>query len=174
MSAPIPVVLASPDPDWPRAAQAVAEVLTKALGPVLVAVHHVGSTAVPGLVAKPVLDLLPVATSLVALDRERRVLEKLGFAWWGENGLAGRRYLTRDDPVTGLRTLHLHCYAAGAPEIARHVAFRDFLRARPDVVAEYAALKESCRDAHPDDSHAYSTCKSDWIGRMEREALARV
>ena len=172
MSAPIPVVLASSDPGWPRAARVVADVLSKALGPALVAVHHIGSTAVPGLVAKPVLDLIPVATSLPALDRSRGKLEKLGFVWWGENGLAGRRYLTRDDPVTGLRTLQLHGYAEGSPQIARHVAFRDYLRAHPELVAEYAALKERCRDAHPDDSHAYSLCKSDWITTIEAEALA--
>lgn len=171
MSPPIPVVLAPPDPDWPRAAAAVSEVLLKALGKTLVSVHHVGSTAVPGLIAKPVLDLMPVVTSLAAFDGARNKLEKLGFLWWGENGLVGRRYLTRDDPLTGLRTLQLHCYVAGSPEIERHVAFRDYLRAHPEAVAEYAVVKQRCRDAYPDDSHAYSLCKSDWITGVEAEAL---
>jgi len=84
-----------------------------------------------------------------------RQLESLGYGWWGEYGLPGRRYCTLDDPQTGRRRVQLHGYLNGSAEITRHLAFRDYLRARPDVAQAYDAEKERCRKLHPFDSHAY-------------------
>ena len=167
-----PVVLKSHDPQWAGAAEREAERLRAALGDTLVRVHHIGSTSIPGLVAKPILDLIPVASSLAALDAARGKLEELGYAWWGEFGLPGRRYCTLDDVGQGRRLVQLHCYAEGSPEIARHLAFRDYLRGRPDVVAEYEAIKRRCAELHRESSHAYGDCKGTWVKRIETEALA--
>src|SRR5262245_2942500 len=144
MPPPIKVELVPHDGAWAPAATAEGERLISALAPVLLAVHHVGSTAIPGIVAKPILDLVPVATSVAALDACRPAVEALGYEWWGELGLPGRRYCTRSDPVTGRRLIQLHCYARGSPEIDRHLAFRDYLRHRPDVAEAYAREKERC------------------------------
>ena len=65
----------------------------------------------------------------------------------------------------------LHCYEQGSSEIERHLAFRDYLRQRPKLIAEYNAEKTRCRDLHPLDSHAYTNCKTDWVRRTEAEAL---
>jgi GrpB-like predicted nucleotidyltransferase (UPF0157 family) len=145
--------------------------LAAALGPILLAVHHVGSTAIPGIMAKPIVDLLPVVTDLNALDAHQRKLVALGYAWWGEFGLPGRRYCTRDDAATGQRLTQLHCYVFGSAEINRHLAFRDYLRQQPDVARAYEREKLRCRELHPNDSHAYSDCKSQWIVAIEAEAL---
>lgn len=171
MPAPIPVVLAVHDPAWAAAAQRESARLTEALGDALDIVHHIGSTAIPGIRAKPILDLLPVFSSPAALDDSQSVIVSLGYAAWGEYGLQGRHYYTLDDRSTGLRKVQLHGYLIGSPHIARHVAFRDYLRQRPDLALAYDAEKERCRDLHPLDSHAYTDCKSAWIRRIQDEAL---
>lgn len=142
------------------------------VGDVLVRVHHIGSTSIPGQLAKPILDLIPVVTSLEELDAAQGRLAAIGYAWWGEYGLPGRRYCTLD--AADRRLVQLHCYAEGSREIVRHVAFRDYLRGRPDLIAEYEAVKRRCAELHRESSHDYSDCKGDWIRRVESEALAAV
>ncbi len=171
MPPPIPVELRPYTPAWAEAARREAARLAEALGDRLVVVHHVGSTAIPGIRAKPILDLLPVVSDMAAFDAVRPRVEALGYAWWGEYGLPGRRYCTLDDAETGRRRVQLHCYEQGSPEIERHVAFRDHLRSHPDVAAAYDAEKERCRLLHPMDSHAYTVCKTEWIRRIEAEAV---
>ena len=141
------------------------------LGASLVRVHHVGSTAIPGIAAKPILDLIPEFVSPAALDASRGALESLGYAWWGEYGLPDRRYCTLTDPVTSRRHIHAHCYPAGSPEIERHLAFRDYLRSNAKLALDYGAEKQRCRALHPQDSAAYSEAKHVWIQPVQAAAL---
>ena len=168
MPPPIPVVLAEYDPAWPAIAAGLAARLD-VLGSVLATVHHIGSTSVPGLAAKPIIDLMPVVTDLAALDRLRSRVESVGFEWHGELGIAGRRYCTLDD--AGLRRAQLHFFEAGAPRVERHLAFRDYLRAHPEAARDYASEKRRARGLHPDDSHAYGDEKAAWIEEVEKRAL---
>ncbi|MFN3148302.1 GrpB family protein [Bremerella sp.] len=172
MPPPIKVELVPHDPAWAEIAAAESHRLTESLGSLLVAVHHIGSTAIPGICAKPVIDLIPVVVTLEQLDRNQDRLEELGYQWWGELGLPGRRYCTRDDPVTGVRIAQLHCYEEGSPEIVRHLAFREHLRKYPALALQYEQMKKACQQQHPSNSHAYSECKSAWIQRIEVEAVA--
>ncbi|HWK74378.1 MAG TPA: GrpB family protein [Povalibacter sp.] len=173
MPPPIRVELLSHDPRWAELAAEEGQRLRQAV-PSIVVVHHVGSTAIAGISAKPVLDLLPVVRSLGELDLCRSVFNSLGYEWWGELGLPGRRYCTRSDPGSGRRLVQLHCYEQGSTEIRRHVAFRDYLRQRPDVAQAYDRQKHHCASLHPEDSHAYSDCKSAWIQAIEAQALSRL
>jgi hypothetical protein len=113
----------------------------QALGDELVVVHHIGSTSVPGLAAKPIIDLLPEARSLVLIDELTPAFERAGYVAKGENGLQGRRYFTRDRE--GYRTHNVHIYQAGDPDIERHLAFRDYLRSHAQVRDEYGGNARS-------------------------------
>ena len=169
---PIRVELVPHDPAWASLARAEADSLHAALGDGLLAVHHIGSTAIAGIRAKPIIDLMPVVRSPALLDESRLALEGSGFRWWGELGLPGRRYCTRDDPASGKRLVQLHLYAQGSRDIARHLAFRDHLCREPECAREYEREKLRCQRLHPDDSHAYGDCKSDWIRGIEAQVIA--
>ncbi|MFK3789604.1 MULTISPECIES: GrpB family protein [Pseudomonas] len=169
--APIKVELLPHDPQWAEQARQIAQALQAVLGDNLLQVHHIGSTAIPGILAKPVLDLLPTVRSLAELDERQGALEALGYIWRGELGLPGRRYCSLDEPASGRRLAQLHCYAQGSPEIERHLAFRDHLRRHPDIAQAYQREKLRCQALHPDDSHAYSDCKDAWIQPVQAQAL---
>jgi GrpB-like predicted nucleotidyltransferase (UPF0157 family) len=172
MPAPIPVELQPHKPEWAEAAARESTRLARALGENLAVTHHIGSTAIPGISAKPIVDIAPVVRDLSLLDHSRASLETLGYEWWGEYGISGRRYCTLNDPATGQRKIQLHCFQEGSAEIERHLAFRDYLRARADVAHEYEIVKCRCRELHPLDSHAYTDCKATWITQILPEAIA--
>lgn len=169
---PQAVALLPHDPAWAGLAATYGEQFAALLGDNLVVVHHIGSTAIPGIRAKPIIDLMPVVADLAAVDRARPALEAAGHAWRGEFGLPGRRYLPKDDPATGRRLMHVHLYERGSDEIVRHLAFRDYMRSHPREAADYEAEKLRCMALEPDDIARYSEAKGAWIEAAERRALA--
>lgn len=171
MPPPIRVELREHDCEWGEQATRESARIIAACPSSIIAVHHIGSTSIAGIVAKPILDLIAVATSLSALDESRAAIEALGYEWWGEYDIEGRRFCTLSDRTNGTRLVHVHAFEEGSLGIERHLAFRDYLRAHPTIAREYEAMKRHCHDRHPADSHAYSDCKSDWIRRVETDAL---
>jgi GrpB-like predicted nucleotidyltransferase (UPF0157 family) len=169
MLQPIPVILAAYDPEWPRIAAMHAKRL-RVLGPNLVTVHHIGSTSVPGSIAKAIIDLIPVVASLTSLDEQRHHVEALGYQWHGELGISGRRYCTLTDEA-GVRAAQLHFFEASSPHVERHIAFRDYLRAHPEEANAYAIEKRRAQSLHPANSHAYADEKDKWIRAAETNAL---
>lgn len=162
--------LAAPDPGWPAQAAAEAD-RWRATVSGLIAVHHIGSTAVPGLPAKPILDLMPVFADTASADAARSSVEALGYDWMGPYGLEGRRYCRRSDPHNGVRLFHAHAYVQGHADIRRHLAFRDALLANGALRAAYTSVKAACAVRHPDLGADYGACKSGWINKAEARAL---
>jgi GrpB-like predicted nucleotidyltransferase (UPF0157 family) len=156
------------DPAWANRYTAEAERIAQALGgDALRALHHIGSTAIPGICAKPIIDMLAEVRDLDTFDTAAPALAALGYQVMGEFGIAGRRYFRKDDHA-GTRTHHLHAFAHGSPHIARHLAFRDYLRAHPGKAQAYGALKLRLA-AEPDH---YVARKGPFVVATEAEALA--
>ena len=142
------------DPAWAAMFEVEAGRIAGPVGKNLVRLHHIGSTAIPSTMAKPIIDLLLEVSSLQALDQQSPLLEALGYEAKGEFGIPGRRYFRKDD-ASGTRTHQVHAFEAGGPAVIRHLAFRDFMRAHPAIAAEYGALKERLASAHPHDMDTY-------------------
>ena len=158
------------DPAWSTRFEAEATRIAEAVGGAAVRVHHIGSTAIPQTKAKPIIDILLEVASLEALDRKMPMLVALGYEAMGEFGIPGRRYFRLDD-FNGARTHQVHAFEAGVPNVVRHVAFRDYMRAHPLVAQEYGALKENLANAHPHDMAAYVDGKDAFVKEHERCAL---
>ena len=157
---------------WPQAFASEQGALLKALGSTAIALHHIGSTAVPGLAAKPILDLLLEVTDLVQLDACTDELACLGYVAKGENGIAGRRYYYKNSPeASHQRSHHLHAFVSGAPQIRQHLALRDYLRKHPVAVAKYAELKQALARQFPNDSQSYQAGKDHFIAQLLQQAL---
>lgn len=157
------------DPRWPALYQVEATAIREVLGDVALAVHHVGSTAVPGLAAKPVIDLLVEASGLPQVDSCNQDLLSLGYRPLGENGIRGRRYFVKGG--NSARTHNVHIFQQGHPEIEAMLAFRDYLRAHPRIASRYGHLKKALATEHPDDIRSYISGKDPFI--KERLAHAR-
>ena len=115
------------DPAWSGLYEAEAQAIAGVLGQRLTAIHHIGSTAVPGLAAKPVIDIMPVVRAVTEADECRADFEALGYEYLGEFGIPGRRYLRKGGDE---RTHQMHIFASDdVHAIARHLAVRDYLRA---------------------------------------------
>ena len=158
------------DPAWSTKFEAEAERIAEAVGEAVVRIHHIGSTAIPQTKAKPIIDILMEVTSLEVLDQKAPMLEALGYEVMGEFGIPDRRYFRLDDS-DGTRTHQIHAFEAGVPNIVRHVAFRDYMRAHPSVAEEYGALKERLANAHPHDRIVYIDGKDAFVKEHERRAL---
>jgi NAD-dependent deacetylase len=134
-----PLEVVEYDPEWPRRYEAEADLVCAALGADVVDVEHMGSTAVPGLAAKPVIDI-SVGLRCVELAAERiAAMDQLGYEYLGENNLPGRLFFRKDD--AGRRAYHVHAVEHDGGHWHRHRAFRDFLRAHPEEAVRYAAQK---------------------------------
>ncbi len=158
------------DPAWPFLYDEEARLWRATLGAEIVDVAHIGSTAVPGLAAKPIVDLLVTVQDVARIDAWNDALAAVGYRARGENGIPGRRYLIKG--TDELHTHHAHVFSVGSPEAERHLVFRDYLRAHPDAAGEYARLKQALAAQYRDDPAAYTEAKSAFIRGLDVRAMA--
>lgn len=159
------------DDGWPVRYETEAERLRDALGEAAARVHHIGSTAIPGIRAKPIIDMLIEVSDLAALDAQSSRIESLGYEAKGEFGIPGRRYFRRDNE-DGVRTHQIHAFDVGGLQADRHLAFRDYLISHPQVARAYGELKQQLAQRFPNDINAYMDGKDSFVKHYEREALA--
>ncbi|NNC73846.1 MAG: GrpB family protein [Sphingomonadaceae bacterium] len=165
------IEIVDPDPAWPDAYAAERRRIEAALdGTKWLAIEHYGSTAVPGLPAKPIIDILMAVPSLdAAREAFPGRLAQLDYVFWSDNPKLDRLYFVKGMPPYGAkRTHHLHvCERPSA--MWSQLGFRDYLRDHPDEAARYALLKRELAARHADDRDAYTDGKGDFIGAvMER------
>ncbi len=163
------VIVAEYDPRWPEQFAEEAARLQQAMGDPMVAVEHVGSTSVPGLSAKPVIDILVGVRALAEGEQAVPALEALGYECRGENGIPGRLFF-RKGLVQYRRTHHLHMVETGHEQWASMLSFRDYLRAHPDEVRRYEALKHDLARQFRDDRRAYTDGKAEFVQAVLEKA----
>ena len=158
------------DPAWAAYFAEEAAFLSTLFGGDASAIHHMGSTAVPGISAKPVVDVLIEATSLSAIDAHAGGLAGAGYEARGEYGIPGRRYFKRS-AIEDAVGFHLHFYLAGNEQIKRHLAFRDYLILKPDIADQYQNLKHALCFEDGRLKPNYQARKKSFVDRFALEAL---
>ena len=155
-------------PEWARLFAEEKSRLLAVVGSYLLDIQHVGSTSIPGMPAKPILDLAIAVYNF----EEARVcippIEGLGYEFMGEFGIPRRHFFVKGQP----RTHHIHLNELGSQDWNNQIAFRDYLIQHPQAASEYAALKQDLARRYPTDRPAYLAGKAPFIERILRLARA--
>ncbi len=162
------VELVPHNPEWSQLAEEEAKRILEQLSVPVIGVYHIGSTSIPGIKAKPILDFVIEVEDLDDIIRSTEMLGELGYISKGEYGIPGRQFFTKD--TDGERSHHLHVFQQGHPDIERHLVFRDFLRANPEAAHKYEIIKEKLAKRFPKESGNYTEAKSDFILSMDEVA----
>lgn len=163
------VELTEYNPKWPQLFADAANEIKFILKENCVQIHHIGSTAIPNMYAKPIMDILPVVKDIRLIDSLNHAFEKLGYVCMGEYGIAGRRFYWKSKAK---RTHHIHLFEQGAPEIKRYLLFRDFMMAHKDYVQAYSLIKQSLAEVFSEDIENYVNGKSSFIQMIDYKTVS--
>ena len=155
------VVVVPYDAHWPEQFAQEAARIQAALGNNCVTIHHIGSTSIPGLSAKPIIDMVPVVKDILKVDAAS--LESLGYGGRGELGMLFRRYFSN-------HVCHVHIWEEGNPEIDKHLIFRNYLVENPGELKRYETLKLSLAETFRQDRASYTLSKDNLIKEMLQKA----
>lgn len=171
MTNPAPIVIAPYDPSWPIRFEAERRALLSLLEPRSFTIEHVGSTSVPGLGAKPIIDIMLGCDRIEEFEAFIPTLEQAGWQYLSEfeAELPERRFLV--EPRTRARRFHLHAVELDTPFWARHILFRDRLRDNPEIASSYEKLKVSLALRFGEDRESYTAAKSAFIESVLRGAV---
>ena len=168
MSAEAPVEIAPYDPSWPEQFRDEAERLRVALKPWLAGpIEHIGSTAIPGLAAKPVIDILAGRPGNVAGNAYVAAFRQLGYEHKGACGIPGRNYFRKGAP----RTHHVHLVSWSSDLWRDHLLFRDYLRTHPEIARDYETIKRELATMYLQDKVRYTDAKGPFVRSIVRRAL---
>lgn len=162
------VIVLPYDAAWAQDFISIRNELADALGDLALRIEHVGSTSVPGLSAKPIIDIDVVIRDYAVFDGAAAALQRIGYRHEGNLGIAGREAFGYEGKAH-LREHHLYVCPADSPELKRHTAFRDYLRSHPEAVRRYSRIKEEGARLYPNDIDKYIEHKSPVIEQIYRE-----
>ncbi|WP_375450263.1 GrpB family protein [uncultured Devosia sp.] len=156
------IELHAADPLWPAAFEAERTLILPCFAVAPLLLEHMGSTAIPGLPAKPIIDIIVLVEDLKTARAAIPALEAQGYSYWADNPDTTKLYLAKGLPPAPRRTHHLHIHDH-PDEVTRHLLFRDHLRAHDDVRDRYLALKQDLAARFRTDRESYSKLKTDFI-----------
>jgi GrpB-like predicted nucleotidyltransferase (UPF0157 family) len=157
------------DPQWRSIFHTESKYIANALGENAIAIHHIGSTAIETIYAKPIIDFLVEVQDIHRVDDRNLAMESIGYEVMGEFGIEDRRFFRKDNQE-GIRTHHTHTFEVNSAQITRHLAFRDYLLAHPDVAQKYSDLKRKLAAKYPNDIAGYQDGKNEFIKEIDRQA----
>lgn len=155
------------DENWVQIFNEEARLLRGIFGEEIINFEHFGSTAVPGMKAKPVIDMMCLVKDIKKIDTFNEQMHSLGYDVAGEWGIEGRRLFRKGGEN---RTHHIHVYQQDNPHIPRHLVLRDYLRTHPEEVELYTCLKEELAQQY-DGTAFYSKAKKPFVMELERRAF---
>jgi GrpB-like predicted nucleotidyltransferase (UPF0157 family) len=164
---PPAIRLAPYDSTWPLEFAAEADRIERACAGLEIRLEHIGSTAVPGLAAKPVIDILAGRPGNIAGKHYVAAFTQLGYEHKGSYGIPGRNYFRRGSP----QSHHVHLVSWASEFWRNHLLFRDYLRAHPDVAREYETLKRDLATLYLQDREKYTDAKGPFVRSIVRRAL---
>ncbi len=154
------VELTKYNPEWANIFTVAANEIRLILKENCIQIHHIGSTAIPNIYAKPIVDVLPVVKDISLVDSLNHEFEKLGYVCMGEYGISGRRFYWKSKTK---RTLNIHLFEVGAPELKRNLLFKDFILKHDDYAQAYSLVKQSLAEVFPRDIENYVNGKSSFV-----------
>lgn len=166
-----PVTLVAHDPTWQAAFAYEGADIRVACSGVISRVHHVGSTSIPGILAKPTIDILGETADFERVQAKTLHLAEIGYEALGPYGMEGRRYFRKRDQ-SGKHTFHLHVFEESSPHLERMISFRDYLIAHPKIAKDYSDLKRRLVSENSFTRAAYVEGKDPFIREVERSAVA--
>lgn len=154
--------------EWEQQYKEASKILQALFGDMLLGIHHIGSTSIPGMSAKPIIDILTEVREIGEVDGFNHSMERAGYVPRGENGIPGRRYFVKAE---GSRhTHHVHIFECGTEQVRRHLAFRDYLKAHPAEVERYSALKVEIAEEGVRDVKEYQERKNGLVKELQERA----
>lgn len=158
------------NPDWAAAFEREARILQGAMPQAILKIHHIGSTAIPDIWAKPVIDIMCAVTSLNEVDSVSARMNAIGYVGKGEHRIAGRRYFQKRNQA-GEHTHHVHMYETGSEHLERHLALRNYLLANPSRAQDYSDRKLAILRGRVPSRSEYQNQKASLVLKLEEEAL---
>ncbi len=166
------VIIEDYNPRWPEMYAQEKARIEASIGAYLIDIQHVGSTSIPGLSAKPIIDIMAVIRSVSLVEECVKPLEALDYLYQGELGIPGRHYFRKPVDISHTaRAFHLHMVEKGHEQWAMYQLFREYMLLHPELVQQYDTLKRELAAKHGSDRAAYTAAKAPFIESVIRAAV---